>query len=301
MKKNYSLITGYIMAAIVVSIWSGFIVVSRYGATHALTNYDLIALRYGVATLVSIPVWWLFSSRIPFLNFRYFCLALFGGFFYAICAFSGFALAPANHAAVFLPGFMPVAISLCLWLLLGVTVRGKQLLAIGIISAGIVLLAANTLTVSTETLKGDLLFMCGALSWGVFNALLKKWQPDPFATVAAVSLFTTMIYLPAYFVFLHSNISVAPTSEIILQAGYQGILAAVIQLLLYVNAAKIIGASNMAITMAFIPVLAAMLAVPVLNETFTLFIGLSLLCVTGGAIFGNIEGNKNPSGTQQSP
>lgn len=290
---QYSLLTGYIMAAIVVSIWSGFIVVSRYGATHALTNFDLIAIRYGVATLVSIPVWWFLSSRTHFLNFRYFCLAVFGGIVYAICAFLAFSLAPANHAAVFLPGFMPVAISLCIWVVLGVKIKGKQWLALGIISAGIILLAVDTVSVDTSTLRGDILFMCAALSWGVFNALLKKWHPDPFATVAAVSLFTSIVYLPVFFLFLPSNLSVAPISEILLQAGYQGILAAVLQLLLYVKAAKTIGANNMAVTMAFVPVLAALLAVPVLGEQITIFIALSLLCVTGGAIFGNIQGNKN--------
>lgn len=267
--------------------------VSRYGATNALLNYDLIALRYGVATLVSLPVWWFFSSRVNFLNYRYLLLAVFGGLCYALCAFSAFALAPANHAAVFLPGFMPVAISLCIWVLLGTKVKGKQLLALGIISAGIILLALNTLTVSAETLRGDLLFMAAAFSWGVFNALLKKWHPDPYATVVAVSLFTSVVYLPVFIFFLPSNLATAPDSEIWLQAGYQGVLAAVVQLLLYVKAAKTIGANNMAVTMAFVPVLAALLAVPVLQEELSVFIVVSLLCVTGGAIFGNIQGNKH--------
>ena len=292
MQKQYSLFVGYIMAAIVVSIWSGFIVVSRYGATNALNSYDLIAIRYGVAMLVALPIWWLFSGRTNFLNWRYFLLAVFGGLCYAVCAFSAFSLAPASHAAVFLPGFMPVAISLCIWLILGHKIRGKELLAVCIISTGIILLGSNTLTVDASTLKGDLLFICGAFSWGVFNALLKKWHPDPFATVAAVSLFTSLIYLPIFFTVLPSNLSTAPINEIWLQVGYQGILAAVVQLLLYVKAAKTIGANNMAVTMAFVPVLAALLAVPVLGENLNLFIGLSLLCVTGGAIFGNIHGKK---------
>lgn len=293
MQKNYSVFTGYLMAAVVVSIWSGFIVVSRYGATNALNSFDLIALRYGVATLVSIPVWYFFSSRTNFFNFRYLLLAAFGGMLYAICAFSAFALAPANHASVFLPGFMPVAISICIWLVLGIPIKGKQWIALGIISAGIVLLAADTLTVDATTLRGDLLFMTAALSWGVFNALLKKWHPDPYATVVAVSLFTTLVYLPIFLLFLPSNLSIAPSSEILLQAGYQGILAAVLQLLLYVKAAKAIGANNMAVTMAFVPVFSAMLAVPVLGEDFSIFIAIALLCVFSGAIFGNVHGNKD--------
>lgn len=266
--------------------------ISRYGATNALNSYDLIALRYGVATLVSLPIWWFFSTRCNFLTARYLCLAVFGGLIYAICAFSAFGLAPANHAAVFLPGFMPVAISLCIWMLLGIKIQGKQWLALGIISTGIILLGAQTVSVDASTLRGDLLFMGGALSWGVFNALLKKWHPDPYATVVAVSLFTTLIYMPMYWFMLPSKLSTAPVSEILLQAGYQGTLAAVLQLLLYVKAAKTIGAGNMAVTMAFVPVLAALLAVPVLGESITVLIALSLLCVTGGAVFGNIHGNK---------
>lgn len=292
MQKSYSLTTGYIMAFVVVCIWSGFIVVSRYGATNELTGYDLIALRYGVATLVSIPVWWFFSSRISIFNFRYFLIALFGGVLYAIFAFTAFSKAPAQHAAVLLPGFMPVTISLCLWLVVGIKIQGKSLLALAIIMAGIILLGTKTLTVDRSTLIGDLLFMAAALSWGMFNALLKKWHPDPFAVVLAVSFYTAILYLPVYLVFLPSNLSAAHAGEIGLQAVYQGVLAAVLQLLLYVKAAKTIGAGNMAVTMAFVPVLAALLAIPVLGESMSIFIAVSLLCVSGGAIFGNIQGHK---------
>lgn len=292
MTTSKALITGYAMALTVVCIWSGFIVISRFGATNALNSFDLISIRYVTATLIALPLWFFIKRHISIFTKQYFTIALFGGIFYASCAFMAFGLAPASHAAVFLPGFMPVSISLCIWVLLGERVKGKGLLALGIISFGVLLLASSTLTVSKSTLAGDLLFMTAATSWGVFNALLKKWQPDPIATTAAVSLYTSVLYVPIYLLFLPHEISNAPMFEIAIQVIYQGVIAAVIQVLLYVKAAKAIGASNMAVTMALVPVLASLIAVPVLGEQLNAIIVISLLCVTGGAIYGNIHGNK---------
>ena len=99
-------------------------------------------------------------------------------------------------------------------------------------------------------------------------------------------------YLPIFLLFF-LLISVLHRLQKYCQAGYQGILAAVLQLLLYVKAAKAIGANNMAVTMAFVPVFSAMLAVPVLGEDFSIFIAIALLCVFSGAIFGNVHGNKD--------
>ncbi len=292
MTQKSNLLLGYLMALTVVCIWSGFIVISRYGTTNELLGYDLIALRYGVATLLAIPLWLIFSRQHNIFSPRYVLLALFGGVIYAFCAFSAFGLAPASHAAVFLPGFMPVAITLCLWLLLGHKINAKGLFSLAVISAGVALLAANTLTVDVTTLRGDLLFMAAATSWGVFNALLRKWHPDPIATMAAVSFYTCILYLPIYLFLLPKQLPTAPFDEIALQAIYQGIVAAVLQLILYVKAAKAIGAANMAVTMAFVPVLASLLAIPALDEQINWIIGFSLFCVTAGAIYGNVHGNK---------
>ena len=47
----------------VLILFSGFLVVSRFGATSTLTVYDMAALRFGIAGLCTIPV--MFFVRWP--------------------------------------------------------------------------------------------------------------------------------------------------------------------------------------------------------------------------------------------
>ena len=47
---------GLICGLAVPFIWGLWIVASRFGVTHALTPYDVTALRVGVASVIVLPV-----------------------------------------------------------------------------------------------------------------------------------------------------------------------------------------------------------------------------------------------------
>ena len=97
------------------------------------------------------------------------------------------------------------------------------------------------------------------------------------------------VYLPVYWLVLPKQIALASMGEIALQAAYQGALAAIIQMVIYMRAVEILGASRMGMLTALTPITAALAAVPVLHEPLTWTLLASLLLVSTGVMVGNAK------------
>ena len=54
-KSGSSLVAGYGAALTTVAIWSGFMVISRFGGKSALTGWDIAALRLGFGSFFLLP------------------------------------------------------------------------------------------------------------------------------------------------------------------------------------------------------------------------------------------------------
>lgn len=95
-----------------------------------------------------------------------------------------------------------------------------------------------------------------------------------------------MIYLPAY-----AWIAGGPLSDIALQAVVQGVLTAIVALLLYGRMIGLLGATRGAAFVALTPATTALLAIPVLGEwpsavdwMAIALISLGVSVVTGGPL-----------------
>ena len=81
-----------------VIIWSFWLVISRLGASSVLTIYDLAALRYGIAGLISLPVVLYFKPWRGMSLYRMAVLSAMLGPLYILSVFAGFLFAPVAHA-----------------------------------------------------------------------------------------------------------------------------------------------------------------------------------------------------------
>ena len=88
--------------------------------------------------------------------------------------------------------------------------------------------------------------------------------------------------LHIYLVFFESGILEASVSDIVFQGVFQGILTAVIALILFTRAISIIGAGRAAIFPTLVPGIAVLLAIPVLNEYPTTLELIGVLVVSVG-------------------
>ncbi len=279
-------VQGYLTAALVVAIWTGFILVSRQGGVTPLTAWDLMAIRYGTAAAILLPI---YALRMKFRLFtrRRVCLAAVGGLGYALLAFSGFKRTPATHAAILLPGLLPFAVALAAWLMLGERPGGRRWLGLAVIGAGVLCLGIEAFRGHAGMGPGDLLVTGASLAWAGYTVLARRWAADPRETTVAVALLTALAYLPVYAAFLPKHITTVALPEIAGQAVYQGVIATIVQMLLYIRAVALIGPTRLGTLMALVPALAGFAAVPVLGETLSGWVAAGLLLVTAGALLCN--------------
>ncbi len=278
---------GWLAVAATICIWTGFILVSRAGGKGMLTGWDVAALRFGVGALIAV----FFLHRVTLPPLKVITLfSLFGGIGYAVAVYSAFRMAPAAHAAVLLPGALPFETALIAWLWLKQAPSRAQRIALGLVFAGIVLTAADTLShgaqITGMQLLGDALFLCGSSSWATFTLLLRRHPMQPLAATVTTTLGSAAVYLPLWWLFLPSTLSHAPVAEIIMQAAYQGVLVVFVAMLLYTLAVRHLGPQTVALLMAVVPGFAALAAVPLLGEPLSLLALAGLGAVTVGAVLG---------------
>ena len=287
MSKPHPTRAGLIAAFFAICIWTGFILVSRYGGKGVLTGWDVTALRFGVGALIAL----LFLPRVTLPPYKVILLfSAFGGIGYSVVVYAGFRMAPAAHASVLLPGSLPFATAVIAWLWLRHKPSPAQRVALLLVFIGIALTAADTLYHGAHLtglrMLGDLLFLCGSSSWAVFTLLLRRYPMPPLTAAVTTTLGSAVLYLPVWWLFLPSTLSRAPVAEIAMQAAYQGVLVAFVAMLLYTYAVRQLGAQTVTLLMAVVPGLSALAAVPILGEPLSLFTLAGLGAVTMGAVFG---------------
>lgn len=273
---------GYCLGLLAALIWCGFILVSRLGGVSDLAHYDIIALRYTCCAIIVLPVWW-FKLRFNLLHIKFFLLASVGGLAYALCTFQAFQLAPASHGALLLPGAMPLFMYLLAVFFAQTKLSVQKNLGISVISLGIVMLFLGHHQMDSNILKGDLLFLAGAFCWAVFSVLITYWQLSPWQVTISVSLITCIFYLPFYILFAPKNLSIELWPQILTQMVYQGYLATIVQMLMYVRAVEIIGAANMGSLMAFVPLITCIAAVFIFDEILSGWLSAGLCLVALGS------------------
>lgn len=272
---------GYLCALGAVLIWSGFILVSRMGGISPLLSYDVIAIRYITCAALLLPIWW-FKFRFNLLQPKFIICSLIGGLGYALLAFKGFELTPASQAAVLLPGLMPLAIILLSTLINKERHPLAKWLGVGLITLGISTLFWQEFKLSGQLSTGHLSLVGAAVCWAVFSVLINRWNISPWQATVSLAVITCVIYLPSYLIFLPKNISPDLWQDIALQAFYQGFLATIVQMLLYVRAVQLIGAPQMGSMMAIVPILAGLSAIPVFAESLRVELIMAMLLVSSG-------------------
>lgn len=270
---------GWLAGLGALACWSGFILVSRSGGQSPLTPFDIMALRFVVG---GVCLLFFFRPRRFWLNWRGLALALTGGIGYCLMVYQGFRHTSAVHAAVMLPGLIPFGAALFSYALLGdrppiFRIVGLLLIATG----GTLMLSAIN---DSASLQGDLWLVGAVLAWSLYSVLARRWQVPVMTGAITTGIGSALLYLPVYFFLLPKQVQQAPLEDIVLQSVYQGVIATVIAMLLYLRAVSAIGPAAMGALMALVPVLSGLAAVPVLGEVLADRELLALAVTSAGAL-----------------
>ena len=95
---------------------------------------------------------------------------------------------------------------------------------------------------------------------------MRRARLDGLHAAAISAVGSALLYLPVYWALPSTSIAQASWFDIGLQAFVQGILTAIISLMLYGKAVSILGASSGAAFAALGPAMTALMAIPVLGE-----------------------------------
>lgn len=261
-------LAGYALALVAVSIWSGWLVITRVAVTSTLSAEDLSALRFGSAGLILLPVVWRRGFALDRFGWRGLALVVIcAGVPYVLLASHGLTLATAAEAGVLIPGTIPLFVAL----ISAFTVRERTgwvaRVGLGLIIAGVATIVAPALLNAVGwQLAGYMICLVSAIMWAAYTIEARRSGVDALHATAIIMVISGALFLPAYLLLLEQGIWDASPTEFWVQLIYQGPLTGIVALLVYTRAVAILGATRASSFTALLPLSAMLLAIPVVGE-----------------------------------
>jgi drug/metabolite transporter (DMT)-like permease len=276
---------GFGCAVAALLIWAGWFAVTRVSVTRVLGPADIVAFRLVGGAMVLLP---LFLPQIRAIPRRHWAegavMSLLWGAPFALLVALGVQLTSAAHAAAVTPATMPVFAGVIAWAMFGEFPGRQRLLGFAIIAVGVVVLNRSFAGYGGATAwGGDAALLGAAVMWGVYTIRLRRSGMKTVQAAAMVCLYSLVIYVPCYALSGVQRLTVAPMAEILLQFAYQGLLVGGIAVLAYNFAVARLG-GRAAVVIALVPVVAALLAIPVNGEVPSAVEWLGIGAIAAGAV-----------------
>ncbi|WP_432452659.1 MULTISPECIES: DMT family transporter [unclassified Agarivorans] len=278
---------GLLAALVSISIWAFWLVSMRAGVTNSLGFFDLGLLRYSPPALLLLPILWrsraLLKGVSPTL-----LLGIVAGagvpFFYLSA--TGLKYAPASHAGLLILGAYPLFVTLLAVVFYQERVSIQRKIGLCLVTLGVVVLfSLSLLTAPAGTWIGDLLLLAASLFWAIYTVSLRIAGLPPLVSTALMGLVSVLVLLLLWSTGLVSSQLVdSPWQMLAWQFLVQSLLVGLLTGFSYGFAIQRLGAENMAAIGAFTPVLAALIAVPVLGEMIEVYSIVGLLLVSAGVL-----------------
>lgn len=266
-------------------IWSGWIVVARLGLRTSLTPWDIAALRFGVGGVLLLPYLLRKGLAIERLGWIGLTAIVLGcGAPMVLLVNFGLLFAPAAHAGALFSGVVPLMVALLAAPILYEAFTLAKRVGFALILAGVIgVVWSAGGTIGTLQNIGHVLFLGGASLWACYTVAMRRARLDGLHAAAIAAVGMLVLYLPVYAVVAGASLFKASVADIALQAFVQGLLTAVISLLLYGRAVSILGASGGAAFPALCPAMTAVLAIPILGEWPPVMDWIAIILISGGA------------------
>jgi len=266
---------GVAWLTLTVSIWAGWLLSTRLGVRGQgidhFTPWDITALRFLVAGLVLLPVVWRRGLGWRRANpFWYAVLILGAGAPYAAVVTTALTFAPAAHGGALLPGTMPLIVAVLAWALLRERIDRTRMIGLGLIFAGALWLVGRelleTAIAGSSVSIGHALFLLSATLWALSTLAMRHTGLSPLHATAVVAVVSLLLYLPPYVAVTGARLASLPLGETLFHGFYQGVMTSVVSLIAYMRGIALLGTARAAAFGALVPVLVAVLSIPLLDE-----------------------------------
>jgi drug/metabolite transporter (DMT)-like permease len=279
-------LVGVLAALFAVTVWAGWLPITRLGVLSALAPADVGALRYGTSGLLLLPVLLARWREVPWQRPIPIIIACAGaGMPYFFVFAVGLRLAKSGQGAVLGPGSVSAFATLILWALFRERPDRYQLLGLAVTLCGSFGILFHDVVSGGAHLEGFALIVLGSLCWASFTVASRFTGMRPLVNAAVVSVVNASLFVPLYLMFGgFSHLAAAPWHTLLLQAGYQGALTGVVALVSFSYAIDRIGPAAAARFMPLVPVLAAIIGWRLLGDTIDAATAIGLCAVAGGVL-----------------
>jgi drug/metabolite transporter (DMT)-like permease len=113
---------------------------------------------------------------------------------------------------------------------------------------------------------GATALVTAAVLWAVYTVRLPRAGVTSLQAAALICFWSAILYLPLYLRLSLSSLTHASEGELVFQSIYQGIMMSVVALFAFNRAVVLLGPRAAAVIIALMPVVATLLAIPVLDE-----------------------------------
>jgi len=284
---KFDKVTGLLAGLVVVMIWSGWIIISKWGLSRSLTVWDVTGVRFLTAAAI-IALYALLSktSLKSIFTLPIIICSLCCGALYVCASLIGLLISDAANTGVIINGTMPIMCALILYVWKKGRLGRTQYLGITLI------LVANSLLFTSSggaSLIALLWLLLAAFFIAFYSVSMKIWQINIKTIMISVPIVNALFFTPIWF-FLPTHLSIAPVSEIILQGVYQGIVVSILALFWMSYCINKLGAVSASAIMALVPVVSVLLAIWILDQTLTLQMAVAILiCSVGIACYSSLQ------------
>lgn len=281
------MIIGGAALAAVVTLWATFALSTRALESAGLTTVDAAIARFAVPALLLSPFLPRTVRALRTERPLVIALLLLAGLPHFLLFAEGAHLTSAALTGLLVPGTVPLFVAVLLLLRRRAVIRGRRLLALAAIVAGVAVSAV--LTGGAADVGGVGVLVTAGLVWAVYTLGLARTRLDPVGVIVIVSVTSTLAAIALAASGTLPSHLLAGTAELPGLGWYalvQGVGTGLLSTACYVIAVKNLGSSITATAGALSPVLTAVVAVPLLGEPLTAGLAIALaLIVSGVAVF----------------
>lgn len=269
--------------------WAGNAVVGRFAVADA-PPLELSFWRWVIAFIVLLPAGLprvLAQRQVLRAHWRALAiLALFSVAAYNTLLYLALTTTTAINAT-FVGACMPLLIVLFSWFMLGERVNGRHMLGIaaGLVGVALVIGRGDPMLVFRLQLNpGDVLVLTAVVSWAIYSVLLRKFQVpmEPVGLLTVLVGLGVLYLVPVYAWAVHDGAGMPLTWPMLLVVGYISLFPSLLAYLFWNKGVEAVGANQAGLFAYLVPVLTALLAVPVLGEALTWYHGVGLVLIFAG-------------------
>lgn len=291
MTKEYAI--GLACAIGFLFLWATWIVLSRMSVTQDdLLASDVVMLRFAIAGLLVSPLIMKYWPR--HLNIKQiFIIACGIGAPYSLPTISGLNYTSAGHAGVFINGMIPLITASLAWVLYRQKINIYCIIALFLVLIGCIGIGWQSLmTTYLDTdglmqLYGIGLILCGTSVISFYIVFSSHLNVKPIEAVIVMGFVNGVVFSLIWLIFLPTNITQDNFSIALSHGAFQAIGPSLIGLFCFQTAIRNIGKMTTSLIASFVPAVAAMLSIFILDETLDIYSVFGIAIVIIGVIIYN--------------